>query len=85
MVEGIHVEDIFELLSLVLFLIKYRIFRILAHEEDQHTVVFRKYLATFCLKHLATPFLVSIHILVEFAAATHISKWSPSMAHPVQL
>ena len=36
-VEGIHVEDIFELVSLVLSLIIYWTFRILAHEEDQYT------------------------------------------------
>ena len=36
-VEGIHVEDIFELVSLVLFLIISWTFRILAHEEDQYT------------------------------------------------
>ena len=34
-VEGIHVEDIFELVSLVLSLIISWIFTILAHEEDQ--------------------------------------------------
>ena len=37
MVEGIHVEDIFELASLVFFLIKSWTFRIPAHEEDQYT------------------------------------------------
>ena len=36
-VEGIHVEDIFELVSLVPFLIISWTFRILAHEEDQDT------------------------------------------------
>ena len=36
-VEGIHVEDIFELVSLVLSLIISWTFRILAHEEDQYT------------------------------------------------
>ena len=36
-VEGIHVEDIFELVSLLLFLIMSWTFRILAHEEDQYT------------------------------------------------
>ena len=36
-VERIHVEDIFELVSLVLSLIMSWIFRILAHEEDQYT------------------------------------------------
>ena len=35
--EGIHIEDIFELVSLVLFLIISWTFRILAHEEDQYT------------------------------------------------
>ena len=39
-VEGIHVEDIFELVSLVLLLILSRTFRILAHEEDQYTEFF---------------------------------------------
>ena len=37
LVEGIHVEDIFELVSFVLPLIISWIFRILAHEEDQNT------------------------------------------------
>ena len=37
LVEGIHVEDIFELVSLVLSLIISWTFRILAHEEDQYT------------------------------------------------
>ena len=36
-VEGIHVEDIFELVSLVLSLIISWTFKILAHEEDQYT------------------------------------------------
>ena len=36
--EGIHVEDIFELVSLVLSLIISWTFRILANEEDQYTV-----------------------------------------------
>ena len=40
MVEGIHVEDIFELVSLVLSLIISWTFRILAHEEDQYTDFF---------------------------------------------
>ena len=35
-VEGIHVEDIYELVSLVLPLIISCTFRILAHEEDQY-------------------------------------------------
>ena len=35
--EEIHVEDIFELVSLVLSLIISWTFRILAHEEDQYT------------------------------------------------
>ena len=39
-VEGIHVEDIFELVSLVLSLIISWTFRILAHEEDQYTDFF---------------------------------------------
>ena len=37
MVEGIHVEAIFELVSLVLPLIISWTFRILAHKEDQYT------------------------------------------------
>ena len=41
--EGIHVEDIFELVSLVLSLIISWKFRILAHEEDQYTAMFRAY------------------------------------------
>ena len=36
-VEGIHVEDIFELVSLVLSLIISWTFRIVAREEDQYT------------------------------------------------
>ena len=36
-VEGIHVEDIFKIVSLVLSLITHWTFRILAHEEDQYT------------------------------------------------
>ena len=46
-VEGIHVEDIFELVSLVLYLIISWTFRILAHEEDQYTIMFIKYYADF--------------------------------------
>ena len=46
-VEGIHVEDIFKLVSLVLSLFISLTFRILAHEEDQYTVMFRKYKAGF--------------------------------------
>ena len=42
-VEGIHVEDILELVSLVLSLIISWTFRIVAHEEDQYTVMFGKY------------------------------------------
>ena len=42
-VEELHVEDIFKLVSLVLYLIISWTFRILAHEEDQYTVMFRKY------------------------------------------
>ena len=45
--EGIHVEDIFQLFSLVLSLIISWTFRILAHEEDQYTVLFRKNKADF--------------------------------------
>ena len=41
-VEGIHVEDIFELVSLLLSLNISWTFRILAHEKDQYTL-------TFCL------------------------------------
>ena len=36
-VEGIHAEDIFELVSLVLSLIISRTFRILPHAQDQYT------------------------------------------------
>ena len=42
-VKGIHVEDISELVSFVLSLIISWTFRILAHEEDQYTVMIRKY------------------------------------------
>ena len=38
-VERIHIENIFELVSLVLSLIISLTFRILAHEEDQYTAV----------------------------------------------
>ena len=37
-VGGIHIEDMFELVSLVLYLMISWTFRILAHEEDQYTV-----------------------------------------------
>ena len=43
MLEGIRVENIFQLFSLVLSLIISWTFRILAHEEDQYTVMYRKY------------------------------------------
>ena len=43
LVEGIHVADIFQLISLVLSLIISWTFRILAHEEDQYAAMFRKY------------------------------------------
>ena len=60
--EEIHVEDNY-ILTCVLgsffnyirdftnkqSLIIFRTFRILAHEEDQYTVMFRKYKAIFCL------------------------------------
>ena len=39
-VEGIHVEDIFELVSLVPSLIISWTFRILAHKENQYTDFF---------------------------------------------
>ena len=39
-VKGIHLEDIFELVSLVPSLIISWTFRILAHEEDQYTDFF---------------------------------------------
>ena len=42
-VEGIHNEDIFEIVSLVIFLIISWTFRILAHNEDQYTVMFIKH------------------------------------------
>ena len=46
-VKGIHVEDIFELVFLVLSLIISWTFRILAHEEDQYTVMLGEYKADF--------------------------------------
>ena len=46
-VEGIHVEDIFELVSLVLSLIISWTFRIPANEEDKYTFMFEKYSADF--------------------------------------
>ena len=39
-VEGIHAENIFELVSLFLSLIISWTFRILAHEEDKNTIFF---------------------------------------------
>ena len=48
-VEGIRVEDIFDHVSLVLSLIIFWTLRILAHEEDQYTAMYRKYYAAFCL------------------------------------
>ena len=39
-VEGIHVRDIFELVSLVLSLIISWVFRMLSHEKDQYTDFF---------------------------------------------
>ena len=41
LVEGINVEDIFELVSLVLFLIISWTFWILAHDEDQYSYVYK--------------------------------------------
>ena len=40
-VERVNVEDIFKLVSLVLSLIISWTFRILAHEEDQHSYVYK--------------------------------------------
>ena len=67
-VEGIHVEDIFELVSLVISLIISWPFRILAHEEDQYTDFL-----SIALKQTkagprssGTPFLVlTIYVVVE--------------------
>ena len=42
-VKGINGKDIFELVSLVRSLIISWTFRILSREEDQYTVMFRKY------------------------------------------
>ena len=59
-VVGIHVEDIFELVSLARSLIICWTFRILAHEEDQYTDFL--YIALKQTKagplRLGTPFLV---------------------------
>ena len=71
-VEGIHVEDIFELVSLVLSLIIFWTFRILAHEEDQYTDIL-----SIALKQTkaeprssGTPFLV----LLSFENLSNLSK-----------
>ena len=55
-VEVIHVEDIFELVSLVLCLIISWTFRILAHEGYQYTVMFR-FFAIAIKQTNAGPFL----------------------------
>ena len=76
--EGIvlHVEDI--LVSLVLSIIISWTFWILAHEEDQYTVMFTKYLTIFFSNALkqtkagprnsGTPFLVSHKLIHQFPA-----------------
>ena len=56
MVEGRHVKDIFELVSLVVSLIISWTFGILAHEEDQYTVMFRKKQADFFVYSTQTDF-----------------------------
>ena len=66
-VGGIHVEDIFELVSLVLSLIiSWTLIRILAHEEDQYTdfvsIAFKQTKAG--PRSSGTPFLVLIIIIV---------------------
>ena len=58
MVEGIHVEDIFELVSLVLSLIIFLTFRILDHEEEQYTA--------FCLDSTQTDLSRASAFLVDF-------------------
>ena len=73
---GVHVEDI--LVSLVLSIIISWTFRILAHEEDQYTVMFTKYQANFLSNALkqtkagprssGTPFLVSYKLIHQFPA-----------------
>ena len=63
-VGGIDVEDIFELVSLVLFLIIPWIFRILAYEEHQYTdflsIALKRTKAV--LRSSGTPFLVKFEI-----------------------
>ena len=77
-VEGIHVEDIFELVSLVLSLIISWTFRILAHEEDQYTDFL-----SIALKQTkagprssGTPFLVAITLVyVRCPCPTKQETW----------
>ena len=49
-VEGIHIEDIFELVSLVLSLITSWTVRILAHEEDCGSTLKQHWLNATCLR-----------------------------------
>ena len=64
-VEGIHFEDIFELVSLVLSLIISRTFRIVAHDEDQYTdflsIALKQIIAG--PRSSGTPFLVLFMII----------------------
>ena len=48
-VEGIHVEDIFKLVSLVLSLIISWTFRILAHKLDQYSYTQYKIVSRICV------------------------------------
>ena len=50
-VEGINVEDIFYLVSLVVFFNISWTFRIMAHEEDQYSYVYKILNNFFCLQH----------------------------------
>ena len=72
-VGGIHVEDIFELVSLVLSLIICWTFRILAHEEDQYTDFV--YIALKQTKagprSSETPFLVTNNLKVMVTKSQH--------------
>ena len=60
--KGIHVEDIFEIVLLVLSLIISQTFRILAHDEDQYTDFLSRPIALLQTKagprSSGTPFLV---------------------------
>ena len=76
--EGIHVEDIFELVSLVLSLIISWTFRILAYEEDQYTYVLSIALEQTKAGPLnsGTAFLVTIGVYRDMERAIKKQRWS---------